>query len=133
MVVRNDYERLLFNGDQGVVANVRSPGGGATLKAVFLRNNQYVAFHLAALRQSLELSYATTIHKAQGSEFETVAIVLPDKDLPILTRELLYTAVSRARSSVVILGDRSILTNAIARKEERFSGLSESLLSDSQS
>jgi exodeoxyribonuclease V alpha subunit len=133
MVVRNDYERMLFNGDQGVVANVASPGQGETLKAVFSQNNQYVAFHLAALRQSLELSYATTIHKAQGSEFETVAIVLPVKDLPILTRELLYTAVSRARNSVIILGDQSILANAIARKEERFSGLSESLLSASQS
>jgi exodeoxyribonuclease V alpha subunit len=129
MVVRNDYDRMLFNGDQGIIVAVQSQNGRVILKAVFRRNNEYVAFHLATLRDNLELSYATTVHKAQGSEFESVAIVLPDKDLPILTRELVYTAVSRARNSVVILGDPQILANAIARKEMRYSGMRDFLLS----
>ena len=55
--------------------------------------------------------------------------MLPDKDLPILTRELVYTAVSRARNSVVILGDPQILANSIARKEMRYSGMRDFLLS----
>jgi exodeoxyribonuclease V alpha subunit len=129
MVVRNDYERMLFNGDQGIIVAIQAQNGRETLKAVFKRNNEFVAFHLAALRESLELSYATTVHKAQGSEFDSVAIVLPDKDLPILTRELVYTAVSRARNSVVILGNPRILASAIARKEMRYSGIRDFLLS----
>jgi exodeoxyribonuclease V alpha subunit len=129
MVVRNDYERMLFNGDQGIILSFQGRNGRETLKAVFKRNNEYVAFHLATLRDTLELSYATTVHKAQGSEFDSVAIVLPDKDLPILTRALVYTAVSRARNSVVIFGDPRILANAITRKEMRYSGVRDFLLS----
>ncbi len=127
IVVRNDYERMLFNGEQGIVVKVAAPGGREDLKAVFIRDGDYLAFDLAALRESLELCYATTIHKAQGSEFDEVAIVLPDQDVPILTRELLYTGVSRARSSVVIFGSMDLLRIAIARKEERHSGLADLL------
>jgi exodeoxyribonuclease V alpha subunit len=133
IVVRNDYDRMLFNGDQGIITSVQEQNGRETLKAIFKRNDEYVAFHLANLRDVLELSYATTVHKAQGSEFDSVAIVLPDKDLPILTRELVYTAVSRARNSVVVLGDPRILTNAIARKEMRYSGIRDLLLSRGES
>jgi exodeoxyribonuclease V alpha subunit len=127
MIVRNDYNRMLFNGDQGVVIRVGSRGGGRTLKAVFAHNGNYVALNLAAIRDCLELCYATTVHKAQGSEFDSVAIVLPDKDLPILTRELFYTAVSRARRSVAIFGNIDLLRAAVARKSIRYSGLGDLL------
>ncbi len=127
MIVRNDYTRTLFNGDQGIVLKVRSSGGREELKAVFRRGGGYSSFHLAALRESLELGYASTIHKAQGSEFDAVAIILPDQDIPILTRELLYTAVSRARNSVVVYGDSGILRTAISRTAMRFSGLGDLL------
>jgi exodeoxyribonuclease V alpha subunit len=130
MVVRNDYERMLFNGDQGVVARVRRPAGRAgraALMAVFRREGEFAAFHLAALRQSLELCYATTIHKAQGSEFDSVAVLLPERDMPILTREALYTAVTRSRRSVVMVGEEALLRAGVARAIERFSGLGEEL------
>jgi exodeoxyribonuclease V alpha subunit len=127
MVVRNDYERMLFNGDQGVVARVRRPAGREALMAVFRREGEFAAFHLAALRQSLELCYATTIHKAQGSEFDSVAVVLPERDMPILTREALYTAVTRSRRSVVMVGEEALLRAGVARAIERFSGLGEEL------
>ncbi len=125
MVVRNDYERMLFNGDQGVIVRVRRRGGRAAPMAVFRSKGRFAAFHLAALRDALELCYATTIHKAQGSEFDAVAILLPDRDLPILTREALYTALTRSRRSVIIAGAEQMLQIGVGRAMERFSGLAE--------
>jgi exodeoxyribonuclease V alpha subunit len=109
MVVRNDYDRDLFNGDQGFIVRVARPDGGETPMAVFLNGDRFEPFQLAALGDGLELCYATTIHKAQGSEFDNVAVILPDRDLPLFTRELLYTAVSRARQSVVLVGEVALL------------------------
>ncbi|MEJ2729550.1 MAG: ATP-binding domain-containing protein, partial [Deltaproteobacteria bacterium] len=71
--------------------------------------------------------YAMTVHKSQGSEFDEVLLILPDSDFPILTRELIYTALTRARKKITILGSRSIIRNAIARKIERTSGLRDAL------
>jgi exodeoxyribonuclease V alpha subunit len=95
--------------------------------AVFARGDNFVAFRFEALREFVELSYAMTVHKAQGSEFDSIAIVLPEKPIAVLTRELLYTALSRARTSVVIVGNEPTLNNAIASRVERFSGLAERL------
>jgi exodeoxyribonuclease V alpha subunit len=127
MVVRNDYDRDLFNGDQGFIVRVARPEGGESPMVVFLTGDRFEPFHLAALSDALELCYATTIHKAQGSEFDRVAVVLPDHDLPLLTRELLYTAVSRARKSVVLVGSIATVRAAAARKTTRYSGLAELL------
>ena len=127
MVVRNDYDRDLFNGDQGFIVRVARPEGSESPMAVFLNGGRFEPFHLAALGDALELCYATTIHKAQGSEFDNVAVIMPDRDLPLLTRELLYTAVSRARQSVVLVGDVALLRIAVARKTTRYSGLAEML------
>ncbi len=128
IVTRNDYERMLFNGDQGVILRIRRPGGRASAMAVFRRDGKFQAFHLPALREALELCYATTIHKAQGSEFDAVAIMMPEQDIPILTREALYTGVTRSRRSVVIVGQEELLRVGIARAIERFSGLGEELV-----
>jgi len=127
MVVRNDYNRDLFNGDQGFIVRVARPEGGESPMAVFLSGDRFEPFHLAALGDALELCYATTIHKAQGSEFDSVAVVVPDQDLPMLTRELLYTAVSRARKSVVLVGRIAMIRTVAARKTTRYSGLADLL------
>ncbi len=127
VVLRNDYERMLFNGDQGLVVRVRISGGNAVKMAVFPRADNFVAFRLDAMRDDLELCYAMTVHKAQGSEFDSVALILPATDIPILTREILYTAVSRARKLMTIVGDEQILALGIARKVGRYSGLGEQL------
>jgi exodeoxyribonuclease V alpha subunit len=123
LVLRNDYQRGLFNGDQGVRLWVKRGSRAQMPMAVFPRENNFVAFQFDALSEHLELGYAMTIHKAQGSEFDSVAIVLPEHSMPILTRELIYTAVSRARNSVVVVGDQARLNEAIASPVERFSGL----------
>jgi len=127
IVLRNDYERGLFNGDNGIRLWVRRGNGSRAPMAVFARGDNFVAFRFEALREFVELSYAMTVHKAQGSEFDSIAIVLPEKPIAVLTRELLYTALSRARTSVVIVGNEPTLNNAIASRVERFSGLAERL------
>ncbi len=128
LVRRNDYDRQLYNGDQGLVLFTQYPGASAHPSAVFRRGEGFVAFPLEALTQHLELAYAITIHKSQGSEFRDVALMLPDEDLPLLTREMLYTGVTRAKKSVVIVGNPDLLRLGISRRVERSSGLAERLL-----
>jgi exodeoxyribonuclease V alpha subunit len=127
IVARNDYDRSLFNGDQGVVVNALDADGKRYGAVVFVRGTAFVVFRLDTLGDLLELGYATTVHKAQGSEFDIAAVMLPDRDLPVLTRELLYTAVSRCRRAVVIVGDPSLLRAGIARKADRYSGVAAEL------
>jgi exodeoxyribonuclease V alpha subunit len=127
IVLRNDYERGLFNGDQGIRLWVRRGDARHIPMAVFPRAGNFVAFSFEALREFVELAYAMTVHKAQGSEFDTTAIVLPEKPIAILTRELIYTAVSRSKSSVVVLGEESTLKAAIENPVERFSGLADQI------
>jgi len=116
-VQRNDYDRGLYNGDQGVVVQ-----GEDELLAVFPRGSRCDVFPLDALGD-LAPAFAMTVHKAQGSEFDHVAVVLPDADLPLLTRELLYTAMTRARRSVLLVGEPDLLARAVSRAVERFSGV----------
>ncbi|MDQ3032011.1 MAG: ATP-binding domain-containing protein, partial [Myxococcota bacterium] len=125
MVVRNDYERGLFNGDQGLVLWVREhEGAGARPALVVRRGERFVAHRLDAVRGLLERAYATTVHKAQGSEHDAVALVLPDEDVPrLLTREIVYTAITRARRSVLLVGSTELLAKAIARPAARTTGL----------
>ena len=127
MIVRNDYDRNLFNGDQGIIARFKGPDASESTMAVFTDGNRCATFHTSSIGEGLELCYATTIHKAQGSEFDAVAIVIPERSLPLLTRELLYTAVSRARESVVLVGSSETVGAAIARKGTRYCGLAELL------
>jgi len=128
MMQVNDYQRMIFNGDQGVILKVADRGWGRPAPmAVFRRSDGFTAFHLESLRSSLALSYAMTVHKAQGSEFDRVALFLPDRDLPINTREILYTALTRARKSAVILGARDIFEVGIKKTMERDSGIVEKL------
>jgi len=129
MITRNDYDRGLYNGDQGVVLSV-VPGNGEppVPAAVFPRAGALVPFPLSALHGALAVAYASTVHKAQGSELDHAALILPDADLPLLSRELVYTAVTRVRQSITVVGRRALLEQAIARPLERSSGLAERLL-----
>jgi exodeoxyribonuclease V alpha subunit len=127
IVLRNDYERGLFNGDNGIRLWVRRGAASQIPMAIFPRGDNFVAFRFDALREFVELGYAMTVHKAQGSEFDSIAIVLPEQPVAVLTRELIYTAVSRSRASVVIVGNESTFNHAIASRVERFSGLAEGI------
>lgn len=128
LVHTNDYERGIFNGDQGLVLLTAAPGESARPSAVFRRDAGFVAFPLESVRASIELGYATTVHKAQGSEHERVALLLPETDSPrLLTREIVYTAITRARRGVLIAGSPELLARAAQRKIERETGIADRL------
>jgi exodeoxyribonuclease V alpha subunit len=122
---RNDYARDLWNGDQGIVVWVDA-GRGPELRAVFPRDETFVHFPLSELT-ALTPAFATTVHKAQGSEFDHVAVVLPEAGSPLSTRELLYTAITRARRSVLLVGEPERLAHALSRSVTRESGVAERL------
>jgi exodeoxyribonuclease V alpha subunit len=123
MMIRNDYDRGLFNGDQGVIVRAAAPAGPPRLVVVFPRGGGLVAFAFEALSADLRVAYATTVHKAQGAEVDHVALVLPERDVPLLSRELVYTALTRARHSAVVVGRGELLALAAARPLARASGL----------
>ena len=118
MVVTNDYQRGLWNGDQGIIAKLQADGDGdgtsdsgtrIMLRAWFRIAGVWTPFAIEALRDRLELCWAMTVHKSQGSEMDCAVVVVPHRDTPLVTRELLYTAVTRARKSAVLVGPRSVV------------------------
>ncbi len=123
MVQANDPSRGLFNGDQGVVLPVCREGRHPHLEVFFPRAASLVSFPLAAIQDGLDLCYAMTIHKSQGSEFETLALVLPSCDHPALSREILYTALTRAKKQVFIIGTPEALEAGCQRFLPRVTGL----------
>lgn len=131
IVNRNDYRLGLYNGDSGIVLPVSLVRG--TTKglpepmAVFQRGESFSAYPLQALSGRVEPAWAITVHKAQGSEYDDVAIILPGSYIRPLSRELLYTAVTRARRSVVIVGSSAVLQEGALRSLKRFSGVTEIL------
>ncbi len=126
LITRNHYPLGLFNGDIGItfpaaadasrewVVYFRGPEGGV---------RRFLPHQLP----EHETVYAMTVHKSQGSEFDDVLLILPDKDVPILTRELIYTALTRARRKITIWGRSQILRGALTRKIQRTSGLRDGL------
>jgi exodeoxyribonuclease V alpha subunit len=124
MMIENDYDRGLMNGDQGVVLLVQNGANGAPIQLfAFPHQSTLALFPAATLRGAVAVAYATTVHKAQGSELDQAALILPEIDLPLLSRELVYTAVTRARRSIVVVGRRALLEQAANRPLERSSGL----------
>jgi exodeoxyribonuclease V alpha subunit len=125
MVRINDYNLRLFNGDVGIALS--DPEAGGELRVFFPGAQGAVRkFHPLRLPEH-ETVFAMTVHKSQGSEFDRVLLILPDRDSPVLTRELLYTAITRAREEVAIWAWESIFTAAVARRTERMSGLRDAL------
>jgi exodeoxyribonuclease V alpha subunit len=122
LITHNDYELRLYNGDTGVI--VRSAPD--LVGAAFERGGELVSFTPTRLG-AVETVFAMTIHKSQGSQFDTAAVVLPDPSSRILTRELLYTAVTRARGRLILLGTEEMVRAAVARPVARASGLRERL------
>jgi exodeoxyribonuclease V alpha subunit len=126
MVTLNDYRRSLFNGDQGIVVKARQEDGIHQAVA-FRTSTGFRLLPYRPLQPQLELAWALTVHKAQGSEFDRVILVLPPADSPLLTREILYTALTRARTGATILGIRESLETGLRQTSQRFTGLSPAL------
>jgi exodeoxyribonuclease V alpha subunit len=132
IVTENDYGLGLFNGDTGaVVAHGEDNEIGGSLRVAFRRGAGVVAVSPARLG-AVETAFAMTVHRAQGSEFDEIVALLPGASSRVLTRELLYTAVTRARRSVVLVGTEGSLRAAVGRPIARASGLTLRLWGDCQ-
>ncbi|USF87223.1 exodeoxyribonuclease V subunit alpha [Candidatus Endoriftia persephone] len=125
MISRNDYHLGLFNGDVGLLWPDAAAGG--VLRAWFRLPDNSLRRVLPARLPPHETAFALTVHKSQGSEFARVLLLLPDSDSLVLSRELLYTGVTRASGTVELWGRWEILAAAVGRRLSRASGLSERL------
>jgi exodeoxyribonuclease V alpha subunit len=126
LITRNDYRMKLFNGDMGIT--LTAPGStGKDLYVYFSGESGELRRFLPYRLPEHETVYAMTVHKSQGSEFDHVLLILPDRDYPVLTRELLYTGITRTRKTVSIWATEDVLKRTISRKIERTSGLKDAL------
>jgi exodeoxyribonuclease V alpha subunit len=125
MITRNDYNLRLFNGDVGVI--LPDYGQCNELRAFFRDAEGNIRKLPPVMLPEHETVFAMTVHKSQGSEFESILLILPDKDSPVLTRELIYTGMTRAKKSVEIWGTEGIFRTAVSRRIMRTSGLYDAL------
>ena len=121
MITQNDYRLQLFNGDIGMIWV--DPDRNNQLSVFFIMTDGTSRRFLPHRLPSHETAYAMTIHKSQGSEFNQIAIIIPNEDSPVLTRELLYTAITRARKKVTVVATATMLKKCIQKKISRTSGL----------
>lgn len=125
LVTANDYVTGVFNGDVGVVW--REEGGGRAL--AYFRANDGTVRAIAPVRlPAVATAWAMTVHKSQGSEFDDVMVVVPDYDSRVMSRELLYTAATRARRGVTLVGSPVAIRAALGRVTGRTSGLEARLM-----
>ena len=119
MITRNDYALKLMNGDVGLCL-----WRDGLLRVVFKDSEGGLRWIAPARLESVDSVFAMTVHKSQGSEFERVLLVLPDQPSPVLTRELLYTGITRAKQGLVLLCPQpGVLADAVRRQVQRAGGL----------
>lgn len=123
MISRNDSALGVFNGDIGILL----PDAAGDWRVHFQLPDGTIKSVQPSRLPAHETAYAMTVHKSQGSEFDHTALVLPNHFLPVLSRELVYTAITRARKQLSLYTTSSVLLNAIATPTQRRSGLTERL------
>ncbi|MGI8890238.1 MAG: exodeoxyribonuclease V subunit alpha [Chthoniobacterales bacterium] len=124
-ITQNDYNLSLFNGDSGII--LADPDETGELRAFFLSADGKLRRFLPSRLPPHGTAFALTVHKSQGSEFDRLLLLLPEQESPLLTRELLYTAITRARGKVEIWAAERVLRSMIAKTVSRSSGLREAL------
>lgn len=125
MVARNDYGVGLFNGDVGILWP--DPDEENRLAAWFALPDDSMKRVLPSRLPQHEAAFAMTVHKSQGSEFERVLVMLPFEEAGVVSRELLYTGITRARRKAEVWGNEAILRRAVEHRVRRVSGLSDRL------
>ena len=125
MVTSNDYQLKLFNGDVGIL--FPDPDARGQLRVYFPADGGGFRKLLPGRLKAYETVYAMTVHKSQGSEFDNVMVLLPDRPSKVVTRELVYTAITRAKKSVEIWGSEIALREALSLTTRRESGLKDML------
>jgi exodeoxyribonuclease V alpha subunit len=126
LITKNDYSLGLFNGDMGITMSDPKEDG-SDLYVFFPDASGGVKRYSPYRIKEHETAFAMTVHKSQGSEFDHVCLIFPDRDYPVLTRELVYTGITRARKSVFIWGSEHVLKAAVSRRIKRASGLRDAL------
>ncbi|HET7923301.1 MAG TPA: exodeoxyribonuclease V subunit alpha [Rhodanobacteraceae bacterium] len=122
MIRENSYRHGLYNGDVGLV-RVEADGNAR----VWFDTDAGPRAWLPAALPAHESAFALTVHKSQGSEFDDVLLVLPEKSVRVASRELVYTGITRARRSLTLWANDAVLSDAIARRAQRWSGLADKL------
>ena len=122
LVTVNSPRSKLVNGDIGVVVNVQDSDGTINRRVYFKTEDDGRYLTPAELPQ-VEVCYAMTVHKSQGSEYDNLVVILPDDNSPLLTRELVYTAVTRTKKSLIIAGSSNAFLQSINNQSTRYSGL----------
>jgi exodeoxyribonuclease V alpha subunit len=125
LITKNDYTLKLFNGDVGIAWP--DPEAENDLRVLFQAPEGGLRKFPPLRLPDHETVYAMTVHKSQGSEFDQVLFLMPDRIVPVLTRELIYTAITRAKEKVEVWGKEEVFRLAISRRIERASGLREAL------
>lgn len=122
LITKNDYQLNLFNGDLGVIKTEKE-----LTKAFFKKTDGNLKMVSPSQVVHYEAAWFWTVHKSQGSEFDTVHLMLPKGISPILSKELIYTAITRARNRFVYHGDKKTFIDAVSKNIHRFSGLTDKL------
>ncbi len=133
MITQNNAALNLYNGDIGICiqdfSSALSADGAGKLMVFFQRPDGSIKKYLPARLPNCETVFAMTIHKSQGSEFEEVLIVLPEVMNPVLTKELLYTAITRAKKIIKLVASETVFAETVRQKIERVTGLVDKLKS----
>jgi exodeoxyribonuclease V alpha subunit len=124
MQIRNNYSKMVFNGDIGRISAIDAEDGVVRVLYADLQGSRQVDYELTEL-DDLSLAYAVSVHKSQGSEYRAVVLPFSTQHYMMLQRNLLYTAITRARELVVLVGSKKAVAIAVGnnRTEERFTGL----------
>lgn len=125
MITRNDYSMGLFNGDVGIIMKDHQADGEGLAAYFRGRAGDSPCRRVPCrLLPRHETAFAVTVHKSQGSEYDSILVVLPNRDSPVVTKELIYTAITRTRNNVEIWCSQSAFTSAVCTRIKRASGLS---------
>ena len=125
MITVNDYHLKLFNGDIGIV--LPDPQNGGNPRVWFSAPEGGIRSISPVRLPAHETVFAMTVHKSQGSEFDHVLMILPNQDSEALTRELIYTGITRAKNNIEIWGNEAVFIDIVSRKIDRKSGLNKAL------
>jgi len=122
LITVNSPRSKLMNGDIGVVVNVQE-SDGTVIRRVYFKTEDGRRYLAPAELPQFEVCYAMTVHKSQGSEYDNLVVILPAENSPLLTRELIYTAVTRTKKSLTIAGSPNAFVQSIKNESLRYSGL----------
>jgi len=128
IMMENDYQINVYNGDTALCQVDDQGNFSIIMESYDDRSGTKSVRSIPIVRlQQPETSWALSVHKSQGSEYDTVVVVLPEKISPVVTRELLYTGITRAKKKVILMGTESVIKKAIEQKTKRFGGLRQKL------